>query len=436
MNSNLHSGEKISNNFYAAFFGITGYISVAALHSALRAYIVRKDVRTMKNFQYYNPARIVFGRGAQKELASLLEKENVTSLLFVYSGDFVKELGIFDEVKSACESIGARFAENGKVVPNPKVELVRELISEGRERQTDFVLAAGGGSSVDTAKAVALGIPYAGDVWDFFTGAAQPSSALPVGVITTLPSSGSETSNCSIISNGKWKLGFEDDIIIPKFAIMNPEYTLSLPPFQTSAGIADILSHLLERYFSAVEHTDVTDHLIEGAVRALLLNGRRLIADPNDIDARSEIQWLASIAHNNLLDTGREADWGSHRIEHELSAQYGITHGEGMAIVTLAWVRYAAKVRPEKPAQLAVRVFGADSADHTKEQQALVLADELEKFFKELGLNTTLAGLGIGSGHFEEMADRATKGGSSPVGHYIKLDKKKFIEILRMAGPV
>ena len=387
----------------------------------------------MKDFQYYNPARIVFGRSAQKELKGLLEKEGITSLLFVYSGEFVKELGIFTEVRDACAALDVSFYENGQVEPNPKVELIRELIVLGKEKKVDFVLAAGGGSSIDTAKAAAMGIPYEGDVWDFYDGTAVPARILPVGAITTLPSSGSETSNCSIISNGEWKLGYEDDRIIPKFAIMNPEYTLGLPAFQTSAGVADILSHLLERYFSAVDHTDVTDYLIEGGVRAVLLNGRRLMENPQDIDARSEIQWIASIAHNNLLDTGREADWGSHRIEHELSAQYGITHGEGMAVVTLAWLKYAARVKPEKPAQLAVRIFGADPFNYTAEEQVLILVSELERFFKMLGLRTTLTQMGIGREHFTEMANRATHGGESPVGHYIKLTPEIFTEILELA---
>ena len=387
----------------------------------------------MKDFQYYNPARIVFGRSAQKELKGLLEKEGITSLLFVYSGEFVKELGIFAEVRDACAALDVSFYENGQVEPNPKVELIRELIVLGKEKKVDFVLAAGGGSSIDTAKAAAMGIPYEGDVWDFYDGTAVPARILPVGAITTLPSSGSETSNCSIISNGEWKLGYEDDRIIPKFAIMNPEYTLGLPAFQTSAGVADILSHLLERYFSAVDHTDVTDYLIEGGVRAVLLNGRRLMENPQDIDARSEIQWIASIAHNNLLDTGREADWGSHRIEHELSAQYGITHGEGMAVVTLAWLKYAARVKPEKPAQLAVRIFGADPFNYTAEEQVLILVSELERFFKMLGLRTTLTQMGIGREHFTEMANRATHGGESPVGHYIKLTPEIFTEILELA---
>ncbi|MBO5487363.1 MAG: iron-containing alcohol dehydrogenase [Eubacterium sp.] len=385
----------------------------------------------MVNFQYHNPAKIVFGKGSEKELHRLLQEEKVSSLLMVYSGDFIKELGIYEAVEEICSTLGVDFHENGSVVPNPSIELVRQLVEEGKKTGVDFVLAVGGGSAIDTAKAVALGILYDGDVWDFFDKGVVPEQVLPTGVITTLPASGSETSNCAILSNGQWKLGFEDDRIIPKFAIMNPEYTLGLPAYQTSCGVADILSHLLERYFSDVKHTDVTDYLIEGAVQALLVNGERLMNNPKDLDARAEIQWLASVAHNNLLDTGRIGDWGSHRIEHELSAQYGITHGEGMAVVLVAWTKYMAKVKPWKLAQLAVRVFHVDPYNYSQEQQAEILSDKLKDYFASLNLKTTLTELEIDSEYFEEMAKRATRNG--PVGHYVPLDAERFQEVLKLA---
>lgn len=387
----------------------------------------------MVNFEYCNPAKIVFGLEAEKEIKRLLIDEGATSLLMIYSGDFIKELGIFDTVKKACESVHISFYEDGSVVPNPSIELVRKLAHVAKEKKVDFVLAVGGGSAIDTAKAVALSANYEGDPWDFFEQGIPAENVLSIGVISTLPASGSETSNCAILSNGQWKLGYEDNKIIPKFAIMNPEFTIGLPAYQTASGIADILSHLLERYFSDVKHTDVTDYLIEGAVQALLLNAGRLLKNPKDIDARAEIQWLASIAHNNLLDTGREADWGSHRIEHELSAQYGLTHGEGMAVVMTAWIRFAAKKKAWKPAQLATRVFHVDALNYTEEERAEILADKLQNFFSKLNLKTTLHELSIDSEYFEEMADRATKGGTQTVGHYIPLDKNKMLEILNLA---
>ena len=385
----------------------------------------------MIGFEYYNPAKIVFGEGAEKSLAKLLKQNNVNSLLLVYSGDFVKTLGIYDVIKEAVAELGIRFSESGEVVPNPSIELVRRLVEQGKKDEVDFVLAVGGGSSIDTAKAVAIGIPYEGDVWDFFASGIVPKSVIGVGVIATTASSGSETSNAAILSYGEWKKGFEDDRIIPKFAIMNPRYTVNLPPYQTYVGIADVLSHLLERYFSDEKNSDTTDYLIEGAVKALQVNARRLIKDPADINARAEIQWLASVAHNNFLDAGRSADWGSHRIEHELSAQYNITHGEGMAVVFVAWTKYMAEVKPWRLALLASRAYGIDAYDFDERERALQLSEELEKFFRSLGLKTHLSELGITDKDFEVMAKRATAGGN--VGHYVPLDAQRITDILKIA---
>lgn len=387
----------------------------------------------MIDFEYVNPARIIFGEKPYGRIAERLKEYNVHSLLMVYSGEFVKTLGIYQEIEKICHDQNITFISNGNVVPNPKVELVRELIQTGRENRTDFVLAVGGGSSVDTAKAVALGMNYDGDVWDFFTGKAEPDTVLPVGVISTIPASGSETSNAAIISNGLSKLGFESEKIIPKFAVMNPHYTRTLPAYQSACGISDILSHLLERYWTNTKHVDTTDYLIEGAVKAVMLNGERIMQNPDDYDARAEIQWLASISHNNLLNTGRQDDWASHRIEHELSAQYGITHGEGMAVVMLAYVKYCSKKHPEKMAQFANRVFNIDCSNYTEEEMVMLLAERLEQFYKKLNLKTTLTEMNIDNTHFVEMADRATKNNTSPVGHYYPLDKERIIEVLKLA---
>lgn len=385
----------------------------------------------MIGFEYYNPAKIIFGEDSEQQLTALLKENHISSLLLVYSGDFIKDLGIYAVIEKAVKELGIAFSENGNVVPNPEVDLVRQLVEQGKKDKVDFVLAVGGGSSIDTAKAVALGIPYDGDVWDFFDKGISPKEVLNIGVIATTASSGSETSNASIISNGEWKLGFEDDRIIPKFAIMNPKYTAGLPLYQTAVGIADVLAHLLERYFSDTQHSDVTDYLIEGGIRALLLNADRLLDDLSDINARAEIQWLASVAHNNFLDAGRSADWGSHRIEHELSAQYHIVHGEGMAVVLLAWIRYVAERKPWRPALLASRVFGVDAHDYDEKGRALILAEKLEAFFKSLELKTTLTELGIDDKDFEIMAKRATRNGS--VGHYELLDADSIQEILKLA---
>lgn len=387
----------------------------------------------MNSFSFYNPANILLGTDVLDRLPDLLKKYDVHSLLFVYSGEFIKTLGIWDSVKNACEENQIEFYSNGNVVPNPKIELVRELIDLGKEKKIDFILACGGGSSIDTAKATAAGILYDGDVWDFFENKAVPQKAINIGVISTIPSSGSESSNAAILSNGLHKCGIEYDILIPKFAMMNPEYTATLPPYQTSCGLADILSHMLERYFTNTQKVDTTDYLLEGAMRALLVNAKRVMDNPKDIDARAEVQCLAFIAHDGLLEIGRETDWGTHRIEHELSAQYGITHGEGVAIITIAWAKYAAQHNPKKLAQLANRLFNVDPFDYTESQMAFILAEKLEDYFKSLNLHTTLTELGIDETHFEEMALRATHDNTQTVGHYIPLDKDKFIEILKIA---
>ena len=385
----------------------------------------------MIGFEYYNPAKIVFGEDSEKKIKDLLKAYEVRSLLLVYSGDFIKTLGIYSAIEDAVKELDIEFTENGNVVPNPDIDLVRELVKQGKQRNVDFVLAVGGGSSIDTAKAVALGIPYEGDPWDFFEKGVSPKEVLPIGVIATTASSGSETSNAAILSSGEWKLGFEDDRIIPKFAIMNPKFTIGLPAYQTFVGVADVLSHLLERYFSDEKYSDTTDYLIEGAIRALLVNADRLLKDPKDVNARGEIQWLASVAHNNFLDAGRRADWGSHRIEHELSAQYNVTHGEGMAVAMTAWTKYMAVKKPWRLALLASRVFGADPYDYSETERAFILSEKLEAFFRKLGLKVKLSELGIDDKDFEVMAKRATRNGS--VGHYEPLDAAAFVEILKLA---
>lgn len=386
----------------------------------------------MLDFTYTNKAEIIFGKEALHMLPTILEKQAVTSVLCIYAGDFIKELGIMKHIESTCQTMEIHLLLCDKVVPNPKVELVRSLVNTTKKNKVDLIIAAGGGSVMDTAKAVAIGAYYEGDVWDFFITDVLPNKAIPIVAIPTLPASGSETSNATIISNGCFKKGFEHDTIIPKYALINPEYTLTLPNYQTSCGCADILSHLLERYFTDEKHVDTTDYLIEGAIQALLLNAKRLIKNPLDYNARAEVQWLSTLSHNGILDTGRMACWGSHRIEHELSAQYDITHGEGMAIVFPAWCQYMAEKKPEKLAQLANRVFHIDYHNHSHIEMALILAQKLKAFFASLHLATSLKELNITSNDFELMAQRATSQ-SSTVGHYVPLNKQDIIHILNLA---
>ena len=387
----------------------------------------------MLDFNYQNSAKIIFGLDSINKLENELKENNVKNLLILSSGDFIKDLGIYDKVIEVCNKLNVTYVYNNSVVPNPKVELIRELISQNKYKNIDLILAIGGGSVIDSAKAISVGLESDLDIWNFFEKGIEITKTTPIGVISTIPSSGSETSNCSIVSNGEFKLGIETDLIIPKFAIINPEYTLSLPKYQTSVGLCDISTHLIERYYSDIEYTDTTDYMIEGLLKALILNSYRLINNPSDINARSEVFLMSIFSHNNMLDSGRMADWASHRIEHEISAEYGITHGEGMAVVLVAYTKYLATRKPNKLAQLANRLFNIDYANYSKEEMALMLAENLEKFYIDLGLRTRLSKFNIDDSNFEKMALRATKNDTTKIGHYLGLDSKEIIEVLNIA---
>lgn len=274
---------------------------------------------------------------------------------------------------------------------------------------------------------------YDGDTWDYFTGEKEVTEALPIGAISTVASSGSEMSPATIVSNKEYKLGVESEIIIPKFSIINPEFTVKLPKYNTGVGTADILSHLLERYFSKVEHTDITDFLLEGAIKATLINGVKLIDDLENYDLRGEMSLTAIIAHNNSLELGREPDWGSHRIEHELSGQYGIVHGEGMVVVTLAWMKYISTFYPEQLVKYGIRIFNIDPIIYSEKEIIDLAIEKTKAFFIKLGMRTTLTEMGIKDDHFEAMAKRATKDDSQTVGHLKPLNQQDIVEILKLA---
>ncbi|WP_156300400.1 iron-containing alcohol dehydrogenase [Streptobacillus canis] len=387
----------------------------------------------MLDFNFMNDSKIIFGVNSLTYLKENLEKYDVKNLLIITSGDFIKDLGIYDEVIKTCSELNINYFYENRVVANPKVELVRELVDICKDENIDFILAIGGGSSIDTAKAVAVGAKSDIDVWNFYMYKDVPTEALPIGVISTIASSGSETSNASILSSSDNKLGIEYDFLIPRFAILNPEYLKGLPNFFLFSGIADISSHLLERYFTMEKNVDTTDYMIEGMLKSLFLNADRLLKDKTDINALGEIFFISVIGHNNLLDSGRISDWASHRIEHEISHEYNIIHGEGMALVLPAYIRYMSKEAPDKFAQLANRLFDIDYNNYTKEEMALILADKLEEKYISFGLRTRLSKFDITSDKFELMALKATKNDGMKIGHYIPLSSKEIIKILNLA---
>lgn len=387
----------------------------------------------MNNFVYHNPAKILFGKGVEKDAAREIRACGGARVLLVYGGGSIKRSGLYDTLTDSLKAEGLPFWELPGVQPNPRLGLVKEGIRLCRENGIDFLLAAGGGSAIDTAKGIAVGVPYDGDVWDFYERKVKAEKALPVGAVLTIPAAGSETSDSSVLTKeeGLRKLGCGSPVMIPRFAIMNPELTCTLPAYQTACGASDILAHLMERYFTQVDHVDFTDRLLEASMRTILDYAPLALAHPEDYDIRAEIMWAGTIAHNNLLDTGRVGDWGSHRIEHELSAIYDIAHGAGLAVVFPAWMKYVWRDGPDRFVQFAARVFGVEIAHGNKERAVETAIARLEQFYRSLGLPTRLSEAGIPDDRLREMAQKCTLPG--PQGNFKKLYEEDVYNIYCLA---
>ena len=383
---------------------------------------------------YYTPATVVFGTGAVQHLEAYLRTWHATSVLLISSGPYVTDLGIRDAVEQAVAGVGANLIEDGRVVPNPRVDLVRELVDRARQAHVDLILAAGGASSIDTAKAVGVGVPYDGDVWDLFDGTASPRRTLPVGTIPTIPGSGSEVSDCAVIQQGSDKRALETRLIIPKFSLIDPSYSLTAPYRYQAAAAADLAVGFLEPYFTAKPHLDSADRLLEGGFTAALEAGRRFAADPGNAAVRAELHWLAATMFNHCwLSTGGENDWTTHRMEHEIGGEFDVIHGEGIAAILPSIIRTVARRAPERYAQLAVRTLGVDPYDATPEEAAHVLADRLEEHFRLLGLATSLKALQIPHNALATIADRLTHSGTATVGNYSPLNRKDVLDVLEAA---
>ena len=363
----------------------------------------------MIDFTFHNPTRIHFGRTALDHLEEEVLRYG-TKVLLVYGGGSIKRIGLYDQVMSILLKLGAQVWELGGIQPNPRLSPVYKGIDLCREHGIELVLAVGGGSAIDTAKAIANGACYGGDVWDLYTGKGSNTEVLPLGTIVTIPAAGSEMSSSSVITREEdlCKRGRNTPLNFPKFSILNPEYTFSLPPFQTACGVVDIMAHMMERYFTQVEPVELTDRMTEGALRTMINNAPIVMTEPENYDARAEIMWTGCLAHNTLLQTGRIGDWASHKLEHELSALYDIAHGAGLAIIFPAWMKYVLpRGGAKKLAQFAIRVFDVAEDSGTLEEIAVEGIVRLEKFYHSLGLTTTLHENGIGTQDFDRMAERA-----------------------------
>jgi alcohol dehydrogenase YqhD (iron-dependent ADH family) len=388
----------------------------------------------MQNFIYDRCTKVIFGKDTESAVGAEV-KRHTDKVMLHFGGGSIKKTGLYDRVMKSLKNGGVEVVELGGVVPNPKLGLVRKGIDMCRKEQVGLILAVGGGSVIDSAKAIAVGTPYKGDVWDFAENRSVPEKALPVGVILTIPAAGSETSQYSVITNDEGEYPLKRDVVVqnqqvirPEFAIMNPELTFTLPPFQTACGVSDILSHVIERYFTSVQEVELTDRLCEATMKTVMHNGPIVLREPENYAARAEIMWANSIAHNDLLGTGRTGDWSSHMIEHELSALYDLTHGAGLAIVIPAWMKYVYRYNLPRFAQFATRVMNVDTNFESLEQTCLEGIEKLEAFYTTMGLPTRLKDVSIPDDKFEVMAEKSVKTGSIR-----KLAKDDVVEIYRIA---
>ncbi|MDR0601776.1 MAG: iron-containing alcohol dehydrogenase [Treponema sp.] len=392
----------------------------------------------MQNFEYYNRTKIIFGKGTEnltgKETAKYAEKGRALRILLHHSGGSAVKTGLLDRIKKSLKEAGVEWVELSGVLPNPRLSKVYEGVELARKEKLGFILAVGGGSVIDSAKAIALGALYDGDVWDFYNRKKEAKEALPVATVLTIPAAGSESSISSVITDerGSWKRGANFECTRPVFSILNPELTYTLPPYQTACGIADMLAHIMERYFTKEPHVELTDELCEGAMRAIIRNARKIFSGgERDYDARAEIMWAGSLAHNNLLSTGRIGDWASHGIEHELSALFDIAHGAGLSIIFPAWITYNIKEDTPRLARFAAKVWGVDGAFYDYEQAAREGVFRLKNFFRSIGLPVSFAGAKLDVSRIPEMSKRAVTFG--PLGNYRKLDEKDVEAIYRLA---
>ncbi len=388
----------------------------------------------MRNFVFQNKTKIIFGRDTEEKVGKEIKGLGKKKVLFHYGGGSIKRFGLYDKVVKHLKEEGIEFVELGGVKPNPALSMVKEGIGLCKKEKVDFILAVGGGSVIDSAKAIAAGVPYEGDVWDFYDNKAQIKEAMPLGVILTLPAAGSEASDASVITDEERKLkrGTGSPLIRPVFSILNPEITYTLPPYQTAAGITDMMAHIMERYFTQERNVDLTDHMCEGVLKTIVKNAPLVLENPEDYNARAEIMWAGTLAHNGLLDTGRLGDWGTHMIEHELSALYDLTHGAGLAIIFPAWIRYVYKAYPEKMLRFFHNVFDVEAEFDDPQYMIEEGLKRLKNFYRSIGMPVSLKDAGIEENRYEEMAEKCTVFG--PVSNFVKLDKSDVIEIYKLAA--
>ena len=393
----------------------------------------------IKDFNFYAPTRVVFGRESEEMIPRLIRDNGGTRVLVHYGGGSARRSGLLDKVFQLLTDAGIFYVELGGVVPNPLLSMVYEGIQLCRREKVDFILAVGGGSVIDSAKAIGYGVGYDGDVWDFWDGKAVPQSCLPIGTVLTIPAAGSEMSSSTVITkdDGLIKRGINSDLCRCRFCVMNPERTYTLPAYQTAAGCTDIMMHTMERYFSKYDDMTLTDALAEALLRTVKDCAVEVLEKPEDYRLRAQIMWAGSLAHNDLTECGTEKDFATHRLEHELSSLYGVTHGAGLAALWASWARYVMPKHVNRFAQFAVNVMGVTNDFGHPEETAARGIEAVEVFYHRIGMPTSIPEL-IGRKATDEeitlMVDKCSRGRTITLGALEVLQTTDMEAIYRMAN--
>lgn len=392
----------------------------------------------MQNFTFYKPTKIIFGKDTEMLAGSEIKAWGGTNVLIIYGGQSAVKSGLIDKIASSVKDAGLEYSLMGGVMPNPLYSYVLNGIEFVKENKIDFILAVGGGSVMDAAKAISIGAVDEGDLWDVFMRKRLPKVSLPVGAVVTLPASGSEMSSSCVVTRDEdlVKRGFYSDENIMKFAITNPELTYSVPAYHTACGVVDIMMHTLDRYFSPDEASDLADGFAEALLRTTIRNGSIVVKDPTNYDARAEIMWASTLSHNDLTGIGRNWDFAPHQLEHELSGLYDVAHGAGLAAIWGAWARYVCKANPMRFAKYGVNVFGIELDFRNPENTAYKAIELTEEFFKSIGMPISMSellGKEVSDEDIEIMAEKCTNGQTRTIGTFMVLDKKDIIEVYKMA---
>ncbi len=362
------------------------------------------------NFNYYTPTQIVFGKGAELQTGALVQAQNCKKVLLHYGSGSARKSGLLDQIEKSLTEEGIAYVQLGGVVPNPRLSLVYKGIELCRKESVDFILAVGGGSVIDSAKAIGYGVANEGDVWELYDRKKQASGCLPIGAVLTIAAAGSEMSDSSVITKeeGGIKRGYSSDYCRLKFAVMNPELTMSLPPYQTASGCTDILMHTMERYFTAGSHMELTDSIAEGLMRTVMKNAEILRDEPGNYDARAEVMWASSLSHNGLTGCGIvDKDFASHALQHEVGGMFDVAHGAGLAAIWGSWARYVYRDCLSRFVKFALDVMGVE-AGNSDEETALKGIEAMEAFYHRIGMPVSLKELGI-SPSDEQLQELAKK---------------------------